>query len=402
MPGPFLNPHLSRLFFCFFLVLALIPANGVGAQPPERPLNLDFVLSSTTPHQGLTYHHYQSTGTDHLDAISAFVLEVELDAFEVKYVLALDQILGQEPPTSMVDRLGAVGGINGGFSVTNDPWQIFHGDPNGFFVIDGAVISEPVEPRATFGLCKDEAGKQTHHIFRPRVWAYISNGHDNHNVGLNRSRGDNDLVAYTPHWGRNTITNQDGIEITVWQQVVRGSSSSGSNIIPGDGFVLSATGNKRALLESFLPGDTLALELFVEDLDAPGTFPSMAGCSYSSAGPELVRAGNPILTYEREEFGDHFTFIRHPRTAIGVDSTEQKLLVIVVDGRQPEHSVGMTLPELARFMVDINVHEGYNLDGGGSSILVLDDEIKNLPSDGRERRRSDGIVFIPKKPPTRP
>jgi hypothetical protein len=62
----------------------------------------------------------------------------------------------------------------------------------------------------------------------------------------------------------------------------------------------------------------------------------------------------------------------HPRTAIGV--REDGLVVVsVVDGRQDGVSEGMTLSELAGLLVTFGVVEGINLDGGGSSTLVLQD-----------------------------
>ena len=67
------------------------------------------------------------------------------------------------------------------------------------------------------------------------------------------------------------------------------------------------------------------------------------------------------------------------------------LVLIVVDGRQPGEATGMSLTELGQLMLDLGCHDALNLDGGGSSNLVLRDpltgELKviNRPSDGRER-----------------
>jgi len=61
----------------------------------------------------------------------------------------------------------------------------------------------------------------------------------------------------------------------------------------------------------------------------------------------------------------------------------------VVDGRQPEWSIGMTLPELADLMISLGAEAAINLDGGGSSSFVFrmpdGREITNRPSDGRWR-----------------
>jgi len=57
-------------------------------------------------------------------------------------------------------------------------------------------------------------------------------------------------------------------------------------------------------------------------------------------------------------------------------------------------SGGMTLPELAELMVAEGAHHAYNLDGGGSSTMVVQDTVVNSPSDGRERSNSDGLLFF--------
>lgn len=78
----------------------------------------------------------------------------------------------------------------------------------------------------------------------------------------------------------------------------------------------------------------------------------------------------------------------HPRTAIGVDSSGNLLWLVVVDGRQPQHSEGMTLWELGRLMRRLGCWTAINMDGGGSSILGLAGadgrlRIVNSPSDRR-------------------
>jgi len=77
----------------------------------------------------------------------------------------------------------------------------------------------------------------------------------------------------------------------------------------------------------------------------------------------------------------------HPRTAIGV-TDDHRLMLMVVDGRQPGFSEGMTTREVAAFLLARGVVEAVNLDGGGSSTMVLADpqpRLVNRPSDGRER-----------------
>jgi exopolysaccharide biosynthesis protein len=77
---------------------------------------------------------------------------------------------------------------------------------------------------------------------------------------------------------------------------------------------------------------------------------------------------------ERPEFAAE----RNPRTAVGLDSDRDVLWFVVVDGRRGE--AGMTLPELASFFQSLGVGDAINLDGGGSSVMVVRNSVVSRPS----------------------
>lgn len=108
-------------------------------------------------------------------------------------------------------------------------------------------------------------------------------------------------------------------------------------------------------------------------------------------GPGLVEDGEISVT-EDEEVGKARS--SNPRTAIGMIDTNHYVFV-VSDGRT-EESEGLSLYELATFMQELGVTCAYNLDGGGSSTMVVDGEIINNPTtNGKisERKVSD-IVYV--------
>ncbi len=89
----------------------------------------------------------------------------------------------------------------------------------------------------------------------------------------------------------------------------------------------------------------------------------------------------------------------HPRTAIGVDEAGQVLWLVVVDGRQPKVSEGMTVHELANLMQELGCWDAANLDGGGSSVMGLADaegylQVINRPS-GRSPQHPLGGALRP-------
>lgn len=111
-----------------------------------------------------------------------------------------------------------------------------------------------------------------------------------------------------------------------------------------------------------------------------------------SFGPVLLN-NSEISVGENEEVG--MAMASNPRTAVGYLGNNHYVFV-VSDGRTSE-SAGLSLYELASFMKEIGVVDGYNLDGGGSSTMVFKGEIINNPTtnghSNQERAVSD-IIYI--------
>jgi len=86
----------------------------------------------------------------------------------------------------------------------------------------------------------------------------------------------------------------------------------------------------------------------------------------------------------------------HPRTAVGYTATGA-LIVLVVDGRQSA-SRGVDLVELATLMMDLDCVEAVNLDGGGSSTLVVNGVLLNRPTGGTYQREVMSALVILAEP----
>jgi hypothetical protein len=163
-----------------------------------------------------------------------------------------------------------------------------------------------------------------------------------------------------------------------------------------------ANGKEARKFESGMPVDIIGLVAHAgvrrSDISSPRLCFWLDGSQHPHFGPDpgetagmregvnvwcndLVAEGRPIPALG----GD-----RHPRTAVGADAQGRWLYLVVVDGRQPGVSEGMTVRELAELLVQLGCTQGINLDGGGSSILLTAEptgafDIVNRPSGGSPR-----------------
>jgi len=94
--------------------------------------------------------------------------------------------------------------------------------------------------------------------------------------------------------------------------------------------------------------------------------------------------------------------VRHPRSLVGFDADTTHLFLVAIDGRSPS-SVGMTLQEAAEFLRSQGVAHAVNLDGGGSTALVIDGRVANKPSDPAGERAVANVLLVEsvRRPPPR-
>ena len=115
------------------------------------------------------------------------------------------------------------------------------------------------------------------------------------------------------------------------------------------------------------------------------------------AGPVLLESGEPRETWTEEVFfgsGIGAPESRQPRTAVG-STADGRVLLVVVEGRAAG-SRGASLPELTAMLRALGAVDAINLDGGGSSALVLGGRrVTALPDGARERPVSTILALAP-------
>lgn len=121
-------------------------------------------------------------------------------------------------------------------------------------------------------------------------------------------------------------------------------------------------------------------------------------------------AGRMVLRDGRVMGGkDEFSTARHPRTLVGVNQFDGLIYLVTIDGRQRAFSMGASLAEAAAIMHHIGASDALNIDGGGSTTMVLRDpdgasQLLNSPSGGFERVVGSnlGLRALPLQPEATP
>ena len=114
-------------------------------------------------------------------------------------------------------------------------------------------------------------------------------------------------------------------------------------------------------------------------------------------GPVLLQNGEIEITNEEElKFTGKAINDKHPRTAMGY-TKDNKLIVLVIEGRNPGKADGATLTQEAQIFKDLGCWEAINLDGGGSSCMLINGKETIKVSDISGQRPVPAVFIISKK-----
>jgi exopolysaccharide biosynthesis protein len=273
------------------------------------------------------------------------------------------------------------------FRIRPGPYQ---GDPLGLHIAVGRLVSSPIG--ASFWI-DSTGGPRLSEVY----CRFRATGPDDFDIPfqLNQPREDDKAVLYTPMIGDSTRTKA-GRELIL-------KNIDGSPWLPlkPSRRYTSRITDIRESGNTLLESDTMVLSIGPEllqriDLPAKGTVISLSTrTSPDLEGVAMAIGGGPILINDGKTRSWSPSQPRHPRTVIGWN--KNYFYLVVVDGRQPNLSIGMTYPELADLMLSLGCTEAMNLDGGGSSTFYLAGKIMNSPSDGRPRSVANALIVLDKR-----
>ncbi|MBQ7854546.1 MAG: phosphodiester glycosidase family protein [Muribaculaceae bacterium] len=165
------------------------------------------------------------------------------------------------------------------------------------------------------------------------------------------------------------------------------SDNPGEAAIPANSAILHGVGTSADFIGAMAAGDEVTIQLrsttneFPDHLDIDEAIGGSGHIILKDG--EITNIGNPEC---------------HPRTFMGINKEKTKIYSVIVDGRQSSISAGITLDDQGYVLKALGAWDGINLDGGGSSCMYINEEIKNSPSDGTERYVGNGVIFYSTAP----
>jgi hypothetical protein len=227
---------------------------------------------------------------------------------------------------------------------------------------------------------------------------------------VNRARGTNQLILYTPQYAERTYTDNTGTEVLIQMTqptfiypttniyysvgtILQVRKDQGSSMLPFDGIVLSASGTKTSWLNQCNLGQQVKIQMHLKVNAYAGKIPAQDWTrSFSFVGGQYYCVISSQVPTTDWSTTSSLVTTQHPRTCVAYNSTY--IYFVIADGRT-SNSIGMTIPELGYFCRDtLSAEFAVNLDGGGSSALWINGQIKNHPSSGVERSDANGLMMV--------
>lgn len=345
------------------------PVHKVASAPHAiPPQSLASKMASRTIAPGVLHKYYRG-------ALTINLLDVDMVNSDVKVrpMLAGNDFHQLKDVTDHARESRAIAAVNANYFKSN-------GTPLGTLIIDGEWVAGPLFDRVSMGFTRDGYVR----IDRVNLYGVMKSSNPEvptawiNNINQPRRTGSR-FVAYTRRWGSSVSLPYDGVLVAIDAQGNVVDTHSRYMGIPYGGYVL--TDSKSGAISKLQRGDSVSI--------AWNTRPSAWSdvVNAVSGGPTLIKNGKVHLDLKQQRFTKGWTGAQiHARTAAGV-TADNHLLLVTVEGPH-------TMWDLAKFLRDMGAVEALNLDGGGSTTMVVDGKAVTRGAKNAQRRVASSIVLV--------
>jgi uncharacterized protein YigE (DUF2233 family) len=308
-------------------------------------------------------------------ALTINLLDVDMVNSDVKVrpMLAGNDFHHLKDVTDHARESRAIAAVNANYFKSN-------GTPLGTLIIDGEWVAGPLFDRVSMGFTRDGYVR----IDRVNLFGIMRSSNPEvptawiNNINQPRRTGSR-FVAYTRRWGSFVQLPYDGVLVALDAQGNVIDTNSRSMGIPYGGYVLSDS--KNGAISKLKRGDTVSIAWQTR----PSAWSDVVNAV--SGGPTLVKNGKVQLDLQQQHFTKRWTGSQiHARTAAGV-TADNHLLLVTIEGPH-------TMWDLAKFLRDMGAVEALNLDGGGSTTMVVDGKAVTRGAKNSQRRVASSIVLV--------
>ncbi len=308
-----------------------------------------------------------------------------------------------EPTSAMAKAVGALAAMNASFFAFTASKEA-PGDPYGLSIEAGEILSEPQRGTQAIGMIlNSRTGRMTMDslTWQGRLASLVNRNKLTIN-GLNRPpivpftcvdttdpascAVPGEVVAFGARYGKSTPTGP-GVEAVVNARgcLVTTRSPRGGPLAAGQRS-FQATGQSAQMLTLMLSQGCVRFDQGLKD--SRGRTVRVDSSTYGVNGRSILVAGGRRVA---QAGGSDFAG-RHPRSIVG-RTAGGSIVFLTIDGRRPT-SVGATLTEASAVAASVGLRDAINLDGGGSTTLVLRGKVINRVSGSSERPVSDALAWI--------
>ena len=343
------------------------------------------VVSTQVVGPGVTHISMEEDGP-----LSIQVLKIDLTnpLLEFTMIPGNDDLVSLERPSNISQRIDKPGNFVLG-AVNGDFWGGTR-TPLGITVQEGDLMVSPYE-RAAFSISKTK--KPLISLFSTKI-KLVPDSNPSKEIfvnSLNRYWDDSGYFLYSSGWKETPKRDKPVKDIFL--------EFEGNPLPPTGSKTVTVAEIKEGTGDIPIPPQNYCLQMWANE---PGADTFAVGQKFSlvfettpeiegwdtvvGGGPAIIKNGVCCLKDSPEPFRGNFVTDQHPRTGVGYSEDEKTLFLVVVDGRQPGFSIGVSLYELADIMINLGCYQAVNFDGGGSSCMVVRNEVASSPSDGGGER----------------
>lgn len=341
---------------------------------------------------GINEYHLQKELYDGMQNI--YVAEVDLtrDYIEVEALFSPDGVSRKSTVLNMAKNSGAFVAVNADFFQTSGS-DSMSATPTGTLLSDGKLLSTPSLDEgvcATAGIKNDNTVGFSY--WSQNITLTAPDGASTKIHHINKFYDNGGLILITSDYSGNSIGGDYEIIVNSDGVVTDSFQNAGVLKIPDGSFVIASnTYTNTFLADHFKVGDKVKIDYEITPSDYTDYKMAVGG------GTLLVKDGAPAEITHSTGIGGY-----NPRTAMGATADGKTLYIVTVDGRA-DNAKGMTLSQIADFMLNLGCHNAINFDGGGSTTYVsktieeAEPSVKNQLSDNYQRPVSTGVGVIVNK-----